>query len=105
VLLEAQDCAPTTNGSKPTLLAPITYNKKGWWLCNNLEAIIRAILYINSLRLSVWGRSDPLTVSTMPILQPPRNEPHRPILLRICFFFYLFFFGFVFSDFSPLLLN
>ncbi len=36
-------------------------------------------------------------VSTMPILQPPRNEPQRPILLRICFFFYLFF-GFVFSE-------
>ncbi len=34
----------------------------------------------------------------------PKNEPQRPILLRICFFFYLFF-GFVFSDFSPLLLN
>jgi len=45
----------------------------------------------------VTGRFDPLTVSAMPILQPPRNEPQRPILLRICFFFYLFF-GFVFSE-------
>jgi hypothetical protein len=34
----------------------------------------------------------------MPILQPPRNEPQRPILLRISFFFYLFSFGFVFSE-------
>ncbi len=77
------------------------------------------------VRPAVTGRFDPLTVSAMPILQPPRNEPQRPILLRICFFFYLFFgfvfsekskatylllflsffFGFVFSDFSPLLLN
>jgi len=47
--------------------------------------------------LSVIGRFDLLTVSAMPILQPPRNEPQRPILLRICFFFYLFF-GFVFSE-------
>ncbi len=50
-----------------------------------------------SVRPSVTGRSDPLTVSAMPILQPPINEPQRPILLRICFFFYLFF-GFVFSE-------
>jgi hypothetical protein len=49
------------------------------------------------IRSSVTRRFDPLTVSTMPILQPPRNESQRPILLRICFFFYLFF-GFVFSE-------
>ncbi len=29
VLLEAQGRAPTTNGSGPTLVAPITYKKKG----------------------------------------------------------------------------
>jgi hypothetical protein len=40
---------------------------------------------------SVRGRSDPLTVSAMSILQPPKNEPQRPILLRICFFFFIFF--------------
>jgi hypothetical protein len=45
----------------------------------------------SSVRPSMTGRSDPLTVSAMSILQPPRNEPQRPILLRICFFFYLFF--------------
>ncbi len=50
-----------------------------------------------SVRLSVTGRSDPLTVITMSILQPPRNEPQRPILLRICFFFNLFS-RFVFSE-------
>ncbi len=50
-----------------------------------------------SVRSFVTWRSDPLTVSAMPILQPPRNEPQRPILLRICFFFNLFF-GFVFSE-------
>jgi len=49
------------------------------------------------VRPSVTGRFDPLTVSAMPILQPPKNEPQRPILLRICFFFNLFF-GFVFSE-------
>ncbi len=43
------------------------------------------------VRSSVTGRSDPLTVSAMLILQPPRNEPQRPILRCICFFFYLFF--------------
>jgi hypothetical protein len=46
-----------------------------------------------SIRPSVTGHSDPLTVSAMPILQPPINESQRPILLRICFFFYLFVFG------------
>jgi hypothetical protein len=50
-----------------------------------------------SVRPSVTGRSDPLTVLAMPILQLPRNEPQRSILLRICFFF-LSFFGFVFSE-------
>ncbi len=50
-----------------------------------------------SVRPSMTRRSDPLTVFAMLILQPPRNEPHRPILLPICFFFYLFF-GFVFSE-------
>jgi hypothetical protein len=44
----------------------------------------------SSVRSFVTGRSDPLTVSAMPILQPPRNEPQRPILLRICFFFNFF---------------
>jgi hypothetical protein len=43
---------------------------------------------------SVTGRSDPLTVSAMPILQPPINKPQRPILLRICFFFYFIFYLF-----------
>jgi len=54
-----------------------------------------------SVRSSVTGRSDPLMVSATPILQPPRNEPQRPILLRICFFFYLFFWICFFGFFSP----
>jgi len=43
------------------------------------------------VRPFVTGRFDSLTVSAMSILQPFINEPQRPILLRICFFFYLFF--------------
>jgi hypothetical protein len=72
------------------------------------------------VRSSVTGRSDPLTVFAMPIMQPPINESQKPILLRIYFFIYLFLdlffrknlrlricfffylvldFGFFFSDF------
>ncbi len=57
--------------------------------------------FYTTVRPSVTKRSDPLTVSAMPILQPPRNEPQRPILLRICFFFYLFFLDLFFRIFLP----
>jgi hypothetical protein len=59
-------------------------------ICPKFNFHVSYILYINFLSPSVCpsdiGRFDPLTVSAMSILHPPKNELQRPILLRICFF-------------------